>query len=81
MLNVGNVELWVTTLSVSLASSIVLMPIFVIVHYATGQTLQDADRRRRHEQGPVLDEQPPFVDEDEQEEAMPVSDSASPNQK
>ncbi len=70
MLNVSNPGFWTTSLMWSLLASVVVMPALVVAHHATTQRPESASQKSPGGSTPPTGEQAPFVDEDEQEDAL-----------
>lgn len=81
MVNTGNVEFWTTSLVWSLLSSVVVMPSLVIVHHAAHRAAQRALDPSEFEARPVSKDQTDFIDEEDREDAWPVSNVSSKEKK
>jgi len=71
MFNTANAEFWTTSLMWSLLASVIVMPGLVVAHHANNRRA----RRKAAKQQPEMaaspvEEQSPFIDEEEQEGAL-----------
>jgi hypothetical protein len=79
MFNPSNAELWTNSLVWALLASVFVMPGLVVAYHMAPRSVPT----RQQTQGPtpLLRQQPPFVDEDEQEGALwPERDEEAPEE-